>query len=72
MAFACSPDGTLYAVGQLNVTNPDFNSLYRVDRETGLATRIGSTGVLDPSVMITYFGPVLSHLVMRKHSIKAC
>ena len=49
MAFACSPDGTLYAIGQLNVKNADFNRLYRLDRETGLATRIGSTGVLDPS-----------------------
>ena len=49
MAFACSPEGTLYAIGQLNVQNADFNSLYRLDRETGLATRIGSTGVLDPS-----------------------
>jgi hypothetical protein len=45
MAFACSPDGTLYAIGQLDPTNPAFNSLYKVDRETGLATLIGSTGV---------------------------
>ena len=49
MGMTCSPDGTLYAIGQLDSTNPDFNSLYAVDRETGLASLIGSTGVLDPS-----------------------
>jgi len=49
MGMTCSPDGTLYAVGQADTSNPDFNSLYAVDRETGLASRIGSTGVLDPS-----------------------
>jgi hypothetical protein len=49
MGFACSPDGTLYANGQLDVTKPGFNSLFKVDRETGFATLIGSTGVLDPS-----------------------
>jgi hypothetical protein len=45
MAMACSPDGTLYAIGELDHTNPHFNSLYTVDRKTGVATRIGSTGV---------------------------
>lgn len=46
MAMACSPDGTLYAIGQLDHTKPGtFNSLYKVDRETGVATLIGSTGV---------------------------
>jgi hypothetical protein len=50
MGFACSPDGTLYANGQLDATKPDtFNSLYKVDRETGFATLIGSTGILDPT-----------------------
>lgn len=49
MGMTCSPDGTLYAVGQADTSNPDFNSLYAVDRGTGLASRIGSTGVLDPS-----------------------
>src|SRR5437016_9843421 len=47
--MTCSPDGTLYAIGQFNSTDPAFNSLYTVNRETGLASRIGSTGVLDPS-----------------------
>jgi len=47
MGMTCSPDGTLYAVGQFDPTNPDFNSLYAVDRETGLASRIGPTGVQD-------------------------
>jgi len=45
MAFTCSPDGTLYAVGQSNSMDPDFNSLYTVNRKTGLASRIGPTGV---------------------------
>jgi len=50
MGFACSPDGTLYANGQLDATKPGtFNSLYKVDRETGVASLIGSTGILDPS-----------------------
>jgi len=49
MAMACSPMGKLYAIGQSDPTNPDFNSLYTVDRKTGFASRIGSTGVLDPS-----------------------
>jgi hypothetical protein len=45
MGMTCSPDGTLYAVGQLDATKEDFNSLYTVDRRTGLATWVGSTGV---------------------------
>jgi hypothetical protein len=46
MAMTCSSDGTLYTIGQLNPGNPDtFNSLYKLDRETGSATRVGSTGV---------------------------
>ena len=49
MGMTCSPDGTLDAIGQLDPTKPDFNSLYAVDRETGFASRIGSTRVVDPS-----------------------
>ena len=49
MGMTCSPDGTLYAIGQSNSTNTDFNSLYAVDRKTGFASRIGSTGVNDPT-----------------------
>jgi hypothetical protein len=45
MALACSPDGILYGIGELDSTNANFNSLYTVDRMTGAATRIGSTGV---------------------------
>lgn len=45
MALTCSPEGTLYAIGQSNPMDPAFNSLYRVNRETGLASRIGPTGV---------------------------
>ncbi len=49
MGMTCSPDGTLYAIGQSNPTNTNFNSLYTLDRETGFASRIGSTGVNDPT-----------------------
>jgi DNA-binding beta-propeller fold protein YncE len=45
MAMTCSPDGTLYAIGELDSTNANFNSLYTVDRETGAATLVGPTGV---------------------------
>ena len=47
MGMTCAPDGTLYAIGQFNRGNPDFNSLYTVDRETGFASLIGSTDVKD-------------------------
>jgi hypothetical protein len=49
MGMTCSRDGTLYAIGQFDTGNPDFNSLYTIDRVSGQATLIGSTGVLDPS-----------------------
>jgi hypothetical protein len=45
MGMTCSRDGTLYAVGQFDTSNPDFNSLYIVNRKTGVASRVGSTGV---------------------------
>jgi hypothetical protein len=44
MGMTCSPDGTLLAIGDSNGADPNFNSLYAMDRKTGLATRIGSTG----------------------------
>jgi hypothetical protein len=55
MGMTCSPDGTLYAVGQANSTNSDFNSLYTVDRETGLASRVGSTDVVVPGGVFSGF-----------------
>jgi len=42
MAMKYAPDGTLYAVGDSNLSSPTFNSLYTVDA-TGAFTRIGST-----------------------------
>jgi sugar lactone lactonase YvrE len=45
MGMTCSRQGTLYAIGDFDTTDPDFNSLYTVDRETGQAKRVGSTGV---------------------------
>jgi hypothetical protein len=55
MGMACSSDGTLYAVGQTNTNSGDFNSLYTVDRETGLASQVGSTGVLVPGGVFSGF-----------------
>jgi hypothetical protein len=60
MALTCSPDGTLYAIGQSQVTKPAFNSLYKVDRNTGAATPIGPTGVLDPSDFSGFSGFLLA------------
>lgn len=55
MGMACSPDGTLYAVGQADSNNADFNSLYTVNRETGLASRVGSTSVVVPGGVYSGF-----------------
>ena len=55
MGMTCSPDGTLYAVGQADSNNADFNSLYTVNRETGLASRVGSTGVVVPGESLGFF-----------------
>jgi DNA-binding beta-propeller fold protein YncE len=44
MAIASAPNGTLYAVGNVSPTDPNFNSLYTVDETTGAFTRIGPTG----------------------------
>jgi outer membrane protein assembly factor BamB len=45
MAMASDPkNGTLYAVGNVNSSDPNFNSLYTVDEATGAFTRVGSTG----------------------------
>jgi hypothetical protein len=54
MAMTFGPDGTLYAVGDCNPnptsfectpgSDPNYNSLYKIDPTTGVFTRIGSTG----------------------------
>jgi outer membrane protein assembly factor BamB len=54
MAMAFGPDGVLYAVGDCNPvptmsecrpgSDPNYNSLYRVNVTTGAFTRVGSTG----------------------------
>jgi DNA-binding beta-propeller fold protein YncE len=49
MGMTCSRDGTLYAIGQSDHTQPDYNSLYTVDRVTGQPTLIGALGVDDGS-----------------------
>jgi len=45
MGMTSSRTGVLYAAGDFTPTSPTFNSLYRIDKSTGLATRIGSFGV---------------------------
>lgn len=61
MGMACSRDGTIYAVGQSDPAQPDYNSLYTVDRVTGQPTLIGLLGVDDGSgndfVMALAFAP---------------
>ena len=53
MAMAFGPNGILYAVGDCNPSanfecspdsDPNYNSLYTVDENTGAFTRVGSTG----------------------------
>jgi hypothetical protein len=44
MAIAFGGNGVLYAIGDLNPQDPNYNSLYTVDTNTGAFTRIGSTG----------------------------
>ncbi len=56
MGLTCSPTGTLYGIGQANSLDPDFNSLYIVDRTTGLATRVGSSGVLTTNAVCPAHG----------------
>ena len=45
MGMASSRTGVLYAAGDFTPTSPTFNSLYTIDKSTGVATRIGSFGV---------------------------
>jgi hypothetical protein len=44
MGLTFAPNGVLYGVGDFNPQSPTFNSLYRIDLHTGLATRVGSLG----------------------------
>jgi DNA-binding beta-propeller fold protein YncE len=45
MGMTFAPDGILYAAGDFNPSSPTFNSLYTIDVNSGLATRVGSFGV---------------------------
>lgn len=47
MGMTCSRGGTLYAIGQSDPNNPDYNSVFVIDRGSGLPTRIGSLDVND-------------------------
>jgi hypothetical protein len=44
MAIAFAPNGTLYAVGDFNPSDQNFNSLYKVDETSGAFTLVGPTG----------------------------
>ena len=54
MAIAFAPNGILYAIGDCHPVSSEctpagaanYNSLYKVDKDTGVFTRIGSTGAL--------------------------
>ena len=48
MGMTCSREGTLYAIGDFDPNDSNFNSLYTIDRETGQPTLIGSTGIKVP------------------------
>lgn len=48
MGMTCSREGTLYVIGDFDPSDPNFNSLYTIDRETGQPTLIGSTGIKVP------------------------
>jgi hypothetical protein len=56
MGMTCSREGTLYALGDSDPADRDFNSLYTVNRESGLATRIGATGVQLSTEEDPFFG----------------
>ena len=43
MAMAFAPNGILYAIGD-PTADLNYNSLYTVDKDTGVFTRVGSTG----------------------------
>jgi hypothetical protein len=45
MGMTSSRNGVLYAAGDFTLGTPNFNSLYTIDKSTGLATRIGSFGI---------------------------
>jgi DNA-binding beta-propeller fold protein YncE len=56
MGMTFSPDGILYAAGDFDPTSPTFNSLYTIDLETGLATRVGSfdTGATKSAYIMSF------------------
>jgi hypothetical protein len=49
MGMTFSPDGVLYAAGDVRASSPTFNSLYTINQRTGAATRVGPFGVSSPS-----------------------
>jgi len=72
MGMTLSRNGVLYAAGDFMPTSPTFNSLYTIDKNTGLATRIGSFGVgsaMPTFIMSLTFDPRGQLFGASQHSI---
>jgi len=72
MGMTSSRNGVLYAAGDFVPTSPTFNSLYTIDKSTGLATRIGSFGVgsaMPAFIMSLTFDPSGQLFGASQHSI---
>ncbi len=72
MGMTISRNGVLYAAGDFTPTSPTFNSLFKIDRSTGLATRIGSFGVgsaMQTFIMSLTFDPSGQLFGASQHSI---
>jgi len=72
MGMTSSRNGVLYAAGDFMPTSPTFNSLYTIDKSTGLATRIGSFGVgsaMPAFIMSLTFDPSGQLFGASQHSI---
>jgi hypothetical protein len=72
MGMTSSRNGVLYAAGDFTPTSPTFNSLYTIDKTTGLATRIGSFGVgsaMSAFIMSLSFDPSGRLFGASQHSI---
>jgi hypothetical protein len=72
MGMTSSRNGVLYAAGDFMPTSPTFNSLFTIDKSTGLATRIGSFGVgstMPTFIMSLTFDPSGQLFGASQHSI---
>jgi hypothetical protein len=72
MGMTSSRTGVLYAAGDFVPTSPTFNSLYTIDKSTGLAMRIGSFGIgstMPAFIMSLSFDPSGQLYGASQHSI---